>query len=60
MASRFADASRLWVKRDIDRDTAVEGDGGEILIEEGLEENDLVPVFEERHEHRVLTCIRFP
>lgn len=32
------------MERNVDGNTPVECDGGEILIEEGLEEDDLIPV----------------
>jgi len=39
---------------DIDRNASVECNRGEILIKKGFEEDDLVPMFQECHENRVL------
>ena len=63
VATLFAGASR-GVEGHIDRDTAIEGDGGEVLIEEGLEHDHLVPLLEERGEDGVLaygsSSVRYP
>ena len=42
------------MKGDVDRDASIESDGGEVLIEEGFEEDDLVPMLQKCHENRVL------
>lgn len=38
----------------VDRYTPIEHNGGEVLVEEGLEEDNLVPVLQKGHEDRVL------
>ena len=53
----LVDAGSAWVEGDVDRNTPIECNRGEILIEEWFEEYDLVPVFQEGHENRVLTWI---
>lgn len=45
------------VEGDVDAFPAVEGDGREVLVEEGLEDNDFVPRLDERRERGVLPCI---
>jgi len=32
------------MKRDVDRNATIECDGGEVLVEEGFEEDDLIPM----------------
>lgn len=54
MSGGLTDTVRLGVKRDVYGDTSIECDRGEVLVEEGLEEDDLVPVLEECDEDRVL------
>ena len=44
----------MGVERDVDGDASIEGDGGEVLVEEGFEEDDLVAVLEEGDEDGVL------
>ena len=58
MSGRFVDTGGLGVKRDVDGDASIEGDGGEVLVEEGFEEDDLVAVFEESDKDGVLTYTR--
>lgn len=55
MAGRLADTGCARVEGDVDGDTSVEGDGGEILVEEGLEEDGFVSGFEEGDEGGVFT-----
>jgi hypothetical protein len=43
------------MERNVDRNTPIECDGGEVLIEEGLKEDDLVPVLQEGHKNGILT-----
>ena len=38
----------------VDGNTAIECDGGEVLVEEGLKEDDLIPVLQKCDENRVL------
>jgi len=47
----------MRVEGDVDRNTPIECNGGEVLVEEGFEEDNLVPMFQERGENRVLTWI---
>lgn len=58
MTSRLTDTGGVGVKRDVYRDASVESDGGEILVEEGFEEDDLVALLEEGDEDRVLAWTR--
>jgi len=44
----------MRMQRDVDRNAPIECDGGEVLVEEGFKEDDLVPMFQECHENRVL------
>ena len=53
MATLFAGASR-GVEGHIDRDTAVEGDRGKVLIEEGFEHDNLIALFQECDKDGVL------
>ena len=46
----------VWMQRDINRDSRVECHRGEVLIEEGLEHDNLVPRFQECHKDGVLSC----
>ena len=57
MSRWLVDTGSAWVEGDVDRNTPIECNRGEILIEEWFEEYDLVPVFQEGHENRVLTWI---
>ena len=54
MAAVFSAGGR-WMEGHIDRNTAVEGDGWEVLIEERLEHDDLIAMFQEGDEYRVLS-----
>ena len=46
----------LWgMEGDVDGDAPVESDRGEVLVEEGLEHNDLIALLQERDENRVLS-----
>lgn len=54
MPRGLAYTNRLWMERDVYRNTAIERDGGEVLIKEGFEEDYLVPLLQEGHKNRVL------
>ena len=57
MSGRSIDARHMGVQWDVDRNTPIECDEGEVLIEEGFEEDDLIPTFQERGENGVLAWI---
>jgi hypothetical protein len=44
------------MKGDIDGRSAVEGDGWQILIEEGLEHDDFISMLKEGGENGILSC----
>jgi len=54
MPGQSVDTSRMRMQRDIDRYTPIERNEGEVLVEEGFEEDNLVPTFQERGENGVL------
>ena len=43
------------MKRDVDGDTTIESDRWKILIEEGLEHNNLIALFEEGNKYGILS-----
>ena len=49
----FVDTGGSRVEGNVDRNTSIKCNGGEVLVEEGLEKNDLVPVLQEGHENSV-------
>lgn len=55
MSGRFIDTGCVWMEGDVDWDASIENNGGEVLVEEGLEEDGLVPVLQKRGENGVLT-----
>ena len=42
------------MKRDVYRNTSIESNRGEVLVKEGLKEDDFIPMLEECNEDRVL------
>ena len=57
MSGWLIDTGRMRVEGDVDWNTPIECNGGEVLVEEGFKEDNLVPVFQEGGENRVLTWI---
>jgi len=55
VSGRLTDTIRVGVKRDVYGNTSIECNRGEVLVEEGLEEDDLIPMLEECNEDRILT-----
>ena len=48
----------MRMKGDIDGCPAVEGDGWQILVEEGLEHDHFISMFKERGKNGVLSCTK--
>ena len=48
------DSSGVWMERNVDWNTPIENNGGEVLVEERFKEDNLIPVLQKCHENGVL------
>jgi hypothetical protein len=56
VVATWLEAIRVRVEGNVDGCSAIEGDGWQILIEEGLEHDHFVPMLKERGENGILSC----
>jgi hypothetical protein len=54
---RLVDASGLRVEGNVDRNAPIESNGGEVLVEEGFEEDNLIPMLQECHKNGILAWV---
>jgi len=57
VSGRLVDTGCMQVEEDVERNARIECNRGEVLVEEGFKEDNLVPVFQERGEDRALAWI---